>query len=344
MLWLIRHGESCANTGTITSDYASIPLTDLGRRQAHGFAQSLQHQPDWIGVSPYLRAKQTAEPLQCRFPSVPVLEMPVHEFTYISPARCANCSPDSLKSHTNAYWEKLAPDYNDGEGAESFTDLMHRAKAFLSDAASRPGVGMVFTHANFIRAVLVLLSCPPNCSKWSRMGSFHTFRRTTAVPNTSITCIDLDTGGFEIYSSSVEGTPLKQSKGYVQGVPTGTYCYGYVPKPGSGFTSMDEVIDYVQSHMEGLGDIEICDLYRNRQEVRHCKYWHPTDHGFVECRHLNRRAMWIPESGDIVYKAIEYFGSLEELEKQITGNLLGDGVKECQLNRDGPDWEIEPDC
>lgn len=59
---LIRHGESEANVGLPTSDPASIPLTEKGRQQAEQIAEKLTITPDLIIVSPYLRARQTAEP------------------------------------------------------------------------------------------------------------------------------------------------------------------------------------------------------------------------------------------------------------------------------------------
>jgi len=198
MLKLVRHAESCANVGSISADYAAIPLTEQGHKQAAELAQSLPHSPDWIGVSPYLRAKQTAKPLLCRFPSVPVHELPVHEFTYISPSRCADRSPSDLKPHVDAYWHKLDPDHNDGKGAESFADLLRRAKTFLADAATRPGVGVVFTHAQFIRAIQVLLSAPPHCTETFLMQSFFKMRKTTPVPNASITPLQFSPAGWII--------------------------------------------------------------------------------------------------------------------------------------------------
>lgn len=198
MLKLVRHAESCANIGAISADYAAIPLTERGHKQATELARSFPYTPDWIGVSPYLRARQTAEPLQARFPHVPVYEMPVHEFTYISPSRCTDRSLADLKPHVDAYWDKLDPDHNDGEGAESFVDLLSRAKAFLADAATRPGVGIVFTHAQFIRAIQVLLSAPPVCTKGSLMQVFFQMRKTTPVPNASVTQLQFTNAGWTV--------------------------------------------------------------------------------------------------------------------------------------------------
>ena len=77
-LWLIRHGESRANVAAdraeedlleqIASDWrdADVPLSALGERQAGALAQAFQtlepHSlPGAVWVSPYLRARQTAE-------------------------------------------------------------------------------------------------------------------------------------------------------------------------------------------------------------------------------------------------------------------------------------------
>ena len=82
MLRLIRHGESEANAGGVTSDFGTVALTDLGRLQAEAIAKNCIDVPNAIGVSGYLRAQQTAAPLLARFPNVQAVEVGVHEFTY----------------------------------------------------------------------------------------------------------------------------------------------------------------------------------------------------------------------------------------------------------------------
>src|SRR5690606_16323945 len=85
MLRLVRHGESVANAGGVpTTDYAAIPLTDRGRAQAEAVAAACREEPGWIGLSPYLRALQTAAPLLARYPESPALDLPIHEFTYLT--------------------------------------------------------------------------------------------------------------------------------------------------------------------------------------------------------------------------------------------------------------------
>lgn len=340
MLKLVRHAESCANVGSISSDYAAIPLTAWGQIQAAEFAEPWMFPPPWFGVSPFLRAQQTAAHFRQRFPDVPVVELPVQEFTYIAPARCASMSPAELKEYTDAYWDRLDPDYNDGPGAESFNEFLHRAETFLTFVASRPDMGIVFTHAQFIRAIL-LLSIPELNSGASRMESFFSLRKTISIPNASITRIEH--GQYSIATVSNRVCGPKPNTEHVKGVPMGTYCYGYVPRADSGFTDTRLIDAHIEGQQGKLGDMELHDLYFSLVEVRHCKYWHPTDHGFVECRYLNQKALWITTTDEIIDKAIAYFGSEEEMDKQIDGWLLGDGVKACQLNRDGPDWAIEPE-
>ena len=59
-LYLVRHGESCGNTGA--DDSADPCLTHRGQTQARLLGQSLRtSQPDRILCSPLLRAVQTAQ-------------------------------------------------------------------------------------------------------------------------------------------------------------------------------------------------------------------------------------------------------------------------------------------
>ncbi|MET1039084.1 MAG: histidine phosphatase family protein [Aeromicrobium sp.] len=80
MLWLgvVRHGESTANVAAgsaerdrldlidIAEREADVPLSDLGRKQAESLGRRMRltpgtELPDLVVVSPFLRARQTAE-------------------------------------------------------------------------------------------------------------------------------------------------------------------------------------------------------------------------------------------------------------------------------------------
>jgi broad specificity phosphatase PhoE len=53
----VRHGQSTANVGIFSPGFATIPLTELGERQAAEIAAQWNYRPDLIAVSHYLRAQ-----------------------------------------------------------------------------------------------------------------------------------------------------------------------------------------------------------------------------------------------------------------------------------------------
>lgn len=117
---LIRHGESAANAGQASPDHASIPLTPKGVEQAHLMSGSFAQAPTLIVASPFVRAHATAMPTVAVFPATPFETWPIHEFTYLEPARCANTTVAQRRDWVRAYWAKEDPAFRDGEGAESF--------------------------------------------------------------------------------------------------------------------------------------------------------------------------------------------------------------------------------
>jgi probable phosphoglycerate mutase len=74
-VWLIRHGQSESNAGLPSTDWRAIPLTALGRRQAEHVARVFADPPQFIVTSPYLRARQTAQPTIERYPAAAWEEM-----------------------------------------------------------------------------------------------------------------------------------------------------------------------------------------------------------------------------------------------------------------------------
>lgn len=156
-VWIIRHGESIANAGDATDNHKTIPLSALGRNQAQIITLSLLKPPTVIITSPFDRARQTAEPMIQFSPDAVCEVWDVEEFTYLSPNTCINTTAAERKIRVNEYWERLDPNYIDGEGAESFTMLLSRANVAI-DRLSRLDQGFIvmFTHAQFMRAMYVL--------------------------------------------------------------------------------------------------------------------------------------------------------------------------------------------
>ena len=155
MLRLIRHGESEANAGAVTSNYGAVALTKLGKSQAEAIANGCTEIPSVIGVSRYLRAQQTAARLVNRFPEVPVCDLEVHEFTYLETERCNGMNSVDRQPMVDEYWSRMDPHYCDGTGSESFSQLLDRVDSFLLWATKQSGNALVFTHEQFIRGVLV---------------------------------------------------------------------------------------------------------------------------------------------------------------------------------------------
>lgn len=183
---LIRHGESAANAGEASLDHASIPLTPKGIEQARLVASPFTLAPDLIVASPFSRARATAMATASAFPSVPLETWPIHEFTYLEPARCVNTTVAQRRDWVEEYWSRSDPAFTDGEGAESFLDFVSRAQAFLHKLAEHPGDDLaVFSHGQFINAVAWLIERKPQQIDGRAMAEWRDYEIANHVPNCS---------------------------------------------------------------------------------------------------------------------------------------------------------------
>ena len=130
-LILIRHGQTQSNVDhLLDTGHPGAPLTAEGRRQAATLVDRLAAEPiEAIYSSDLTRARQTAEPTCVRFPGVPMAIWPIHEFTYLCPANWADTTRAQRRPTVEAYWQRADPAYVDGEGAESFSQVLRRADA-----------------------------------------------------------------------------------------------------------------------------------------------------------------------------------------------------------------------
>lgn len=153
--WLIRHGESTSNAGGACESPQAIPLSEKGRQQARDLAECFPYKPELIVYSPYLRTRETAEPLMQRFPDVPVVEWPMHEFTFLDVERFRGTTEAHRAGRVREFWESCEPDYNDGNGAESFNDFMLRVRSFQDRLRTAPQQFIAaFTHGYVIKAMV----------------------------------------------------------------------------------------------------------------------------------------------------------------------------------------------
>lgn len=179
----IRHGESAANAGNASSDPALIPLTDLGWAQARAVAESFDQAPSLIVTSPFERAIDTAQPTIQKFPGCPVEIWPVEEFTYLSPARCANTTAAERKPWVEAYWGSADPDFEDWPGTESFSHLIRRARTVLIRLNTMTGEVVVFGHGQFMQAVRWLVTYCPEMINSDSMRDFRVFDISNPIAN-----------------------------------------------------------------------------------------------------------------------------------------------------------------
>ncbi|MBP2324176.1 broad specificity phosphatase PhoE [Kibdelosporangium banguiense] len=179
-VWLIRHGESESNIGRTSAEPAMIPLTEFGRQQAQQVTLAFARPPALIVTSPYLRARQTAQPTVERFPDVPYEQWPVQEFTYLGELHGKATTAKEREPFVRAYWDRGDPGFALG-GAESFNDLRGRVQDLLDRLSQTPkGPVAVFTHGHFMRAMVwTVLS-------GGSMQDFRRFAESYIVPNCGV--------------------------------------------------------------------------------------------------------------------------------------------------------------
>ncbi|VCU68870.1 Alpha-ribazole phosphatase [Pigmentiphaga humi] len=151
-LWLLRHGQSAANAGAVTAEAGASPLTELGRQQASRAALEVGRPPDLVVASPFLRARETAEPILRKWPDTPVETWPIHEFTYLSAAKCAGLDVFQRRPLADAYWQRADPHYCDGDDAESFAEFAQRLRDFDARVRALSGFVVAVGHGQFFHA------------------------------------------------------------------------------------------------------------------------------------------------------------------------------------------------
>jgi broad specificity phosphatase PhoE len=202
--WFIRHGESEANAGLPTTSPASVRLTSRGRKQGEYIARAFTKQPDRIITSPYIRTKQTAIPTIERFPRSLQCEWQVQEFTYLSPSDYQNTTIEQRRPLAHAYWQRLDPCYEDGEGAESFSQFIYRVQKTLKKLTTlEDDFIAIFSHEQFIRAILWTLYMGEEwIAEFSELSEgmecFYRFLKSFSMRNGSIVQLTWEPGKMPV--------------------------------------------------------------------------------------------------------------------------------------------------
>ena len=186
-IWFIRHAESLSNAGFPTDTPHAIGLSEKGLVQAKALAEQWRTEPDLIVVSRYSRTAYTAAPLCRRHPQVPVIELPVHELTFLAPGRYVGTTEDTRREPARQFWERCDPDFCDGEGAETFRHFCERVDAAVQALRERAEQRIaVFCHAYVIKAILWRQLHPEADFTAEYMREYFAFHLNCVVPNVMV--------------------------------------------------------------------------------------------------------------------------------------------------------------
>jgi broad specificity phosphatase PhoE len=179
----VRHGQSTANAGMWDQNFAQIALTELGWEQSRRLAEQWTFTPSLIVVSPYLRARQTAEPTIARFPGVPVEVWDIYEFTHWDKQHWNGSAPEIEPEEVAKFFRVADPEFRRG-GAETFAEFQGRARAALTrlETLKVESPVMLFSHGHFMQAVRQTVMFP----QWSaeeKMLAFRDFDERFKVQN-----------------------------------------------------------------------------------------------------------------------------------------------------------------
>ena len=172
--WFIRHGESESNAGLASTSPQSIKITEKGFQQAECIANYIQNKPSLFIHSPYLRTKQTGQPLFEKFPNVPIEVWPIQEYTYLPEENYYQTTTMQRYPKAQEYFRKGDPDYIAGEGAESFNQFRSRIKTTFDKLRILDSkFTVIIGHGWFMRASLWQRLRRDGLTREKRKEEFH---------------------------------------------------------------------------------------------------------------------------------------------------------------------------
>ena len=182
MIYIVRHGQTEANSSHSMQGRSDFPLNGKGAEQAEAVAGWMRAQGisfDAVYSSPLIRAVQTAEIVAGEGPgNMP--EKGSAETAGKSPAIVRderliemdygpyegtdlNHLPDELLSFFGDFVHRSAP-----EGMEQLSSVVARAASFLDDLRAVSGNILISTHAIAMKGLLEALTPGSNGSYWSK--------------------------------------------------------------------------------------------------------------------------------------------------------------------------------
>ena len=157
-LWIVRHGQSAGNVARDAADAAGaerialtgrdvdVPLSPMGEEQAAGLGRwfaAQADQPAVVLVSPYLRARQTAELFRAaggRDPALPLCideRLREKEFGILDGLTTAGVR--ALQPDQAEFRRLLGKFYHRPPGGESWCDVIFRLRSLMDTVALHHG-------------------------------------------------------------------------------------------------------------------------------------------------------------------------------------------------------------
>lgn len=160
-IYLIRHAQSLGNVNGRVESHASIPLTEYGHQQAQNLANTLPKAKQ-IYISPFLRTRQTAEPVLLRDQITPEV-LNIQEFSYLSDRRCRNTTLEERKPWVDDYWSRADVNLITSDDAESFANFYHRVTDFMQHLDTLKSHYtdqhlLVFSHGQFLQLLKIIMA------------------------------------------------------------------------------------------------------------------------------------------------------------------------------------------
>lgn len=183
---LVRHGQSQANAGGVTTAHHAIPLTRIGHAQAHALADRLPQQAAAILASPYERAQDTARPYSQKL-GLPVHTMDaLHELDAIALECITGMTGVQRGEVAAAYWTAADPHLRTGAGAETFTEFAQRVQVFRLQTLPQLADGSVlFGHGMWIEMLFWQLLGFVADDRAGMQG-FRAFQQGWPMPNGAV--------------------------------------------------------------------------------------------------------------------------------------------------------------
>ncbi len=186
-VWWIRHGETDSNIGLRTASSSAPTLTDRGYVQADQILKAFELAPELVITSPFIRTKQTAKPLLELFPGTLQVEWPIQEFSELSTANRKQTTGQERAPQLQDFWETCDPDERNGEGAETFREMIGRVDSALQAMNHlEEGLTAVFGHGLFMRALLWKMFASPPQIDSAQMRRFFLFQQSVWIANGAI--------------------------------------------------------------------------------------------------------------------------------------------------------------